>query len=65
MKKIILILLIFQVACHQGVKNKPVDNKPVPVNSDSVDTQHLKYPIKKGVNVDSIGNKKMIDKKTK
>ena len=65
MKKIISILLIFQVACHQGVENKPIENKPVPVNSDSIDTQDLKYPIKKGVNVDSLANKKMIDEKTK
>ena len=64
MKKIISILLIFQVACHQGVDNKPIENKPVPVKSDSIDTQDLKYPIKKGANVDSLAPKKMIDEKT-
>ena len=65
MKKIILTLLIFQLACHEGTKNKPVENIPVPVNSDSVDTQNLKYPLKKGVNVDSLAGKKTMVEKTK
>jgi hypothetical protein len=65
MKKIISILLIFQVACHQGMENKPVENIPVPVKSDSVDTQNLKYPLKKGANVDSLADKKKNGEKTK
>jgi len=65
MKKIISILLIFQVACHQSVENKPVENIPVPVRSDSVDTQNLKYPLKKGVSVDSLAGKKTMGEKTK
>lgn len=65
MKKIISIFLIFQVACHQGVENKPVENKPVPVRSDSVDTQSLKYPLKKGASVDSLAVKKSMGEKAK
>ena len=65
MKKIISILLIFQVACHQGMENKPVENIPVPVRSDSVGTQNLKYPIKKGVSVDSLAGEKTMGEKTK
>lgn len=65
MKKIISILLIFQVACHQGMENKPVENIPVPVRSDSVDTQNLKYPIKKGVSVDSLAGTRTMGEKTK
>jgi hypothetical protein len=65
MKKIISILLIFQVSCHQGMENKPAENKPVPVKSDSVDTQNLKYPLKKGANVDSLASKKNNGEKIK
>jgi len=59
MKKIIPILLVFQVACHQGREIKPAENIPIPVKSDSIDTQHLKYPVKKGANVDSLVGKKL------
>jgi hypothetical protein len=65
MKKILSILLIFQVACHQGMENKPAENIPVPVKSDSVDTQNLKYPLKQGANVDSLAIKKKNGEKTK
>lgn len=65
MKKIISILLVFQLACHQHTENKPVENIPVPVKSDSIDTENLKYPLKKGTNVDSLPVKKKNGEKTK